>query len=287
MHATVHIFAAGGLSLPFIKVSDPQPLHPKRRGSRRGNAPWLLYVPEWRSCLSGRMRSMNSTKGDLQPGLLLMVHCRPAKRRLFRPGRVSLHRYRKSRRPCSCRILLVTRAPYLRLAIAKLISLVSAILSIVCVIGLAARHSSAQQGSGVQASLSTDNQIFQTIEDRWGEAINKRNQYALEQVLSPELIDISAIGAVTTRNQQIAMLFGKNTEPLSLDQRVSNVRTFGDLAVVIGTYGEKRRVNGKLMGLNGMFTHIFQNVHGNWLCVSAQRTLPVETVPQKGRGREK
>jgi hypothetical protein len=228
---------------------------------------------------------MSSTKRYLQPGLLRVVHCRPAQRRLLLPGRASLPRRRKSRMTRSCRALLVARAHYLMLVIADLISFVSVILSTVCVIGLAARQSSAQQGSGVQASLSTDNQIFQTIEDRWGEAINKRNQYALEQVLSPELIDISAIGAVTTRNQQIAMLFGKDTEPLSLNQRVSNVRTFGDLAVVIGTYGEKRRVNGKLMGLNGMFTHVFQNVHGNWLCVSAQRTLPVETVPQKGRGR--
>ena len=135
--------------------------------------------------------------------------------------------------------------------------------------------------------MVTDKQTFQQIENRWSEAIDKRNQYALEQLLSPELIDISAIGAVTTRNQQIAMLFGKRAEPLSLNLRVINVRIFGDLAVVIGTYGEQRRVNGKLTGLNGMFTHIFQNVRGNWLCVSAQRTWPIETVPQKGRGREK
>jgi hypothetical protein len=287
MHATVHIFARCELSFPFIKVSDPQPLHPKRRGSRRPNAPWMLYVPVWRSCLSGRLRSVRSTKGHLQPGPLRMVQRVPAQGRLFRLGRASLHRCRKSPRPCGCRALLVAGALYLTNAIADLISFASVVFSIVCVIGLAARQSSAQQVSGVHASLSTDNQIFQTIEDRWGEAIKKRNQYALEQLLSPELIDISAIGAVTTRNQQIAMLFGKDTEPLSLDQRVSNVRTFGDLAVVIGTYGEKRRVNGKLMGLNGMFTHVFQNVHGNWLCVSAQRTLPVETVPEKGRIREK
>jgi|SRR5579862_5537944 len=287
MHATVHIFARCELSFPFIKVSDSQPLRPERRGSRRGNVPCLLYIPVWRSCLSGRVRSVRSTKGHLQPGPLRMVQCLPAQGRLVLPGHASLQRCRKSRRPCGCRALLVAGAPYLTNAIAGLISFVSVVFSIVCVICLATPPSSAQQGSGVQASSSTDNQIFQKIEDRWGEAINKRNQYALEQLLSPELIDISAIGAVTTRNQQIAMLFGKDTEPLSLDQRVSNVRTFGDLAVVIGTYGEQRRVNGKLMGLNGMFTHIFQKVRGNWLCVNAQRTLPVETVPEKGRGRKK
>jgi hypothetical protein len=173
------------------------------------------------------------------------------------------------------------------LVIADLISFVSLILSTVCVIGLAAGQSSAQEGPGLQTSLSADKEAFQEIENRWSEAIDKRDQYALEQLLSPELIDISAIGAVTTRNQQIAMLFGKSSEPLSLNLRVLSVRIFGNMAVVIGTYGEQRRVNGKPMGLNGMFTHIFQNVRGNWICVSAQRSLPVETVPQKVRGGER
>jgi len=286
MPATVHIFASSDLSIPFIKESG-LPLHPKRRRSRRGNAACLMYVPVWRSCLSGRVRSMSSTKRYLQRGLLRVVHCRPAQGRLPLPGRASLPRRRKSRMTRSCRALLVARAHYLMLVIADLISFVSVILSTVCVIGLAAGQSSAQEGPGLQTSLSADKQAFQEIENRWSEAIGKRDQYALEQLLSPELIDISAIGAVTTRNQQIAMLFGKSAEPLSLNLRVLSVRIFGNMAVVIGTYGEQRSVNGKHMDLNGMFTHIFQNVRGNWLCVSAQRSLPVETVPQKARGGEK
>jgi len=35
-------------------------------------------------------------------------------------------------------------------------------------------------------------------------------------------------GDVTTRNQQIAMLFQKGDEPVSMEQRVVSVRTFGD-----------------------------------------------------------
>jgi hypothetical protein len=51
---------------------------------------------------------------------------------------------------------------------------------------------------------------MQQVEDRWAEAITKRDQYALELVLAPQFIGISASGDVVNRNQQIAHLFVKN-----------------------------------------------------------------------------
>jgi hypothetical protein len=80
-------------------------------------------------------------------------------------------------------------------------------------------RTNAQQAGAHQASQLPDKQAFQQIEDRWSQAIAKRDQYALELVLSPELIDISAWGDQTTRNQQVAMLFEKDAAPLSLGQR--------------------------------------------------------------------
>jgi hypothetical protein len=148
-------------------------------------------------------------------------------------------------------------------------------------------QTNAQQAGSAQASQLPDMQAFQQIEDRWSQAITKRDQYALELVLSPELIDISAWGDQTTRNQQIAVLFEKDAEPLSLGQRVTNVRTFGEVAVVIGSYDEQLRVNGKAVRQTGLFTHIYHNKRGNWLCVNAQRTAGVESVPEKARGAAK
>jgi hypothetical protein len=83
------------------------------------------------------------------------------------------------------------------------------------------------------------------------------------------------------------MLFHKGGEPLSLDQRVSNVRVFGNLAVVIGTYSELRRIHGKPVISNGMFTHVYQNARGNWLCINAHRTATAEGAPQKTDGAKK
>ena len=117
---------------------------------------------------------------------------------------------------------------------------------------------------------------MQQVEDRWSTAVTKRDQYALELVLAPQYIGISASGDVVTRNQQIAHLFVKNSGPDSLEQKVISVRFVGDVAIVNGTYvmswkGEKGPVLEK-----GIFSHVFEHVRENWLCLNSQRTVVAE-----------
>ena len=77
---------------------------------------------------------------------------------------------------------------------------------------------------------------FQKIEDAWSDAVNLRDQYGLELVLSPLFVDVSASGDITTRNQQLAQLITGEDKTLHLDQRVITVRMLGDIAVANGTY---------------------------------------------------
>ena len=117
---------------------------------------------------------------------------------------------------------------------------------------------------------------MQQVEDRWADAVTKRDQYGLELVLAPQFIGISASGDVTTRNQQIAHLFVKNAGPDSLEQKVVSVRFVGDIAIVNGTYvltwkGEKGPVLEK-----GIFSHVFEHVRNTWLCLNSQRTVVAE-----------
>ena len=118
-----------------------------------------------------------------------------------------------------------------------------------------------------------------------GHAVTKRDQYALELVLAPQYIGISASGDVTTRNQQIAHLFVKNAGPDSLQQKVVSVRFVGDVAIVNGTYvmswkGDKGPVLEK-----GIFSHVFEHVRETWLCLNSQRTVVAEE--NKGAVQEK
>jgi hypothetical protein len=117
---------------------------------------------------------------------------------------------------------------------------------------------------------------MQQVEDRWDDAVAKRDQYALELVLAPQFIGISAGGDVTTRNQQIAQLFVKTALPETLEQKVVSVRLVGEVAIVNGTYvmtwkGEKAPLLEK-----GIFSHVFEHVRNNWLCLNSQRTVVAE-----------
>src|SRR5882757_229962 len=139
----------------------------------------------------------------------------------------------------------------------------------------------AQQTNPANANTPPAFREMQQVEDRWAAAVTKRDQYALELVLAPQYIGISASGDVTTRDQQIAHLFVKNAGPDSLEQKVISVRFVGDIAVVNGTYvmswkGEKGPVLEK-----GIFSHVFEHVRENWLCLNSQRTVVAEENKDK------
>ena len=126
---------------------------------------------------------------------------------------------------------------------------------------------------------------MQAVEDRWSDAITKRDQYGMELVLAPQFIGISASGDVTTRNQQIAALFVKGPGPDSLEQKAISVRFVGDVAIVNGTYVMSWKTEKGPFQEKGIFSHVFEHVHNNWLCLNSQRTVVAEDV--KGAVQEK
>jgi ketosteroid isomerase-like protein len=126
---------------------------------------------------------------------------------------------------------------------------------------------------GVTTTVSPEVAQFQKIEDSWSDAVNRRDQYALELVLSPLFVDVSAQGDVTTRNQQVVQAISDQDKSLSLTQKVISVRMLGDVAVANGTYTLHHRVGTAEMDEKGVFTHVFDRVRAGWLCVNSQRTV--------------
>jgi ketosteroid isomerase-like protein len=114
---------------------------------------------------------------------------------------------------------------------------------------------------------------FQKIEDAWADAINLRDQYGLELVLSPLFVDVSAAGDITTRNQQVALLITGEDKTVHLDQRVITVRMLGDIAVANGTYALRHKVSSSQIEEKGVFTHVFERARGGWVCINSQRTV--------------
>jgi len=135
------------------------------------------------------------------------------------------------------------------------------------------------------ATSDTSPQIkeFQKIEDSWSDAINARDQYALELVLSPLFVDVSASGDITTRNQQLAQLITGEDKTMHLEQRVVTVRMLGDTAVANGTYILHHKVGTNQVDEKGVFTHVFERLRGGWVCVNSQRTVLRDDVSGKSK----
>lgn len=137
--------------------------------------------------------------------------------------------------------------------------------------------------AAVESTASPEVKQFQKIEDSWAIAVNGRDQYALELVLSPLFVDVSANGDVTTRNQQVANLIAGMDKTVHLDQKVITVRLLGDVAVANGTYTLHHKAASGPVEEKGVFTHVFERVRGNWLCINSQRTAVQEETPGKAK----
>jgi hypothetical protein len=135
----------------------------------------------------------------------------------------------------------------------------------------------------VTSAASPEIKEFQKIEDSWSIAVNNRDQYGLELVLSPLFVDVSASGDITTRNQQVALVITGEDKTLHMEQHVVTVRMLGDIAVTNGTYDLRHKLNSAEANDKGIFTHVFERSHGNWLCINSQRTVLREesTAKQK------
>lgn len=131
------------------------------------------------------------------------------------------------------------------------------------------------------STMSPELREFQKIEDAWSNALNMRDQYGLELVLSPLFVDVSASGDITTRNQQLAQLITGEDRTMHMEQRVITVRLLGDIAVANGTYTLHHKVNSAEMEEKGVFTHVYERLRGGWVCINSQRTVLKEESPIK------
>ena len=150
------------------------------------------------------------------------------------------------------------------------------IFAVLLACGIAAAQtpsSDAAAEPGVTTTVSPEVTQFQKIEDSWSDAVNRRDQYALELVLSPLFVDVSAQGDVATRNQQVVQVISGQDKSVYLTQKVITVRMLGDVAVANGTYTLLHRVNSAEVDEKGVFTHVFERVRGGWLCINSQRTV--------------
>jgi hypothetical protein len=158
------------------------------------------------------------------------------------------------------------------LIMSRVIALFSATL-LSCSVAVSQNPPAPPAAPPVTSSASPEVVQFQKVEDNWANAFNQRDQYGMELVLSPLFVDVSAVGDITTRNQQVATLITGEDKTIHLEQRVVTVRLLGDIAVANGTYVLHHKVNSAQVDEKGVFTHVFERMHGGWVCINSQRTV--------------
>ncbi len=175
--------------------------------------------------------------------------------------------------------------------IARMNRYLACIFAVLLACGIAAAQTPSSDGAapaaaaepGVTTTVSPEVTQFQKIEDNWSDAVNRRDQYALELVLSPLFVDVSAQGDVSTRNQDVVQVINGQDKTIALTQKVITVRMLGDVAVANGTYTLHHRVNAAEVDEKGVFTHVFERVRGGWLCINSQRTVLRQETNSKQR----
>jgi ketosteroid isomerase-like protein len=165
--------------------------------------------------------------------------------------------------------------------------LAASALLLVCFVVSAQGAAPASAKSTAASTNSAEIRQFQTIENKWSEAENKHDQFGLDLVLSPLLVNVSANGDITTHDQQVVQAINNDDKMFFLSQRVVAVRMLGDIAVVNGTYLLRHRLDsGQVVSDKGVFTHVFQRQRGGWMCVNAQRTQVAEEAGGKKKRRD-
>ena len=158
----------------------------------------------------------------------------------------------------------------------RIVSCISAFL-LICCVAAGQNPAPASDSNAARPNVTTaespELREFQKVEDNWSDSINQRDQYGLELVLSPLFVDVSATGDITTRNQQVALMITGDDKTVHLEQRVITVRMLGDTAVVNGTYTMHHKLGASPVDEKGVFTHVFERMHGQWLCINSQRTV--------------
>ena len=137
--------------------------------------------------------------------------------------------------------------------------------------------------AGTNGAATTDSPAvreLQAVEDKWSAAFNQRDQYALELVLAPLFMDVSSSGVFTTRDQEIANLITLDDKTAAVEQRVLAARVLGDVAIATGTYTYRHKAGNTEALDKGVFTHVFEKRHGQWMCVSAQATQVASQTPE-------
>lgn len=151
------------------------------------------------------------------------------------------------------------------------------IIVMVLAMGIAAGASATQHkknapetSTPVQGDVGTQ---LEQIEHKWAEAEVKADPAMIAPYLDDTMVQTNPDGTVTARKEVLDGI-GKGDPTLkAVDLADMKTQSYGDAAVIMGSYTERRESNGKRTMTAGRFTDTYVKRGGKWKCVASHDSV--------------
>jgi ketosteroid isomerase-like protein len=154
------------------------------------------------------------------------------------------------------------RAPTRRASNVTRISITAAILFLSAVVAATAQNNTSDEGGRILA-----------LESAWNHALEAKDAKGMEMMLSNTFVSVDIDGSIADKSEFLASIKAPDYQPSQAVIEQSNVRVYGDSAVVVGTFRVKGIDKGKSYVHRERFVDTWIKTNGTWQCVATTGTL--------------
>ncbi|HLK31537.1 MAG TPA: nuclear transport factor 2 family protein [Terriglobales bacterium] len=143
-------------------------------------------------------------------------------------------------------------------------------VAMVAVAGAAQQHKkhSAKESSSTAQNAAVAAQL-EKIEHTWAESEVKHDPAMIAPYLDETFTQINPDNSVSTRQQVLDSIAKADPTLQAIDIADTKTQSYGDAAVIMGRYTEKRESAGKHIMVAGRFTDTYIKRNGQWKCVAS------------------
>jgi ketosteroid isomerase-like protein len=124
-----------------------------------------------------------------------------------------------------------------------------------------------------QQSTSDDGGWVLGLEKAWNRALEEKNAKALDMVLADTFVSVDTDGSVSSKREFLASIESPDYQPSQAVTEESNVKVYGNAAVVVGIFRVKGKEKGKPYVHRERFVDTWIKSNGKWQCVATTSTL--------------
>ncbi|HEU5336937.1 MAG TPA: nuclear transport factor 2 family protein [Terriglobales bacterium] len=127
--------------------------------------------------------------------------------------------------------------------------------------------------SGQRANVAAQ---LEHIEHTWAAAEVKGDAAMIAPYLDETMVQTNPDGSVSARKEVLEGI-GKGDPTLkAVDLADMKTQSYGDAAVIMGSYTERREAGGKRTATSGRFTDTYIRRDGKWKCVASHDSVAVK-----------